>query len=173
MQVEFPWMHQRNTGKSLSLPEGWAELLKAAWIPTVSQSDWPESRMYLIPAVADSSAVLIPSNLYHAFSLQDLTWQQGTKKSHCSLAPPLWMELFVQKSLHSGFNLQFSIIGGNVQLYPNLPRCQTWEGSRQFSAGRWVFWVVSHCFCDFLRLLSLWRKEEKMFIDLGWWSAWF
>lgn len=56
-QVEFPWMHQRNTGKLLSLPEGWAALLRAAWIPTVSQSDWPGSRMYLIPAVADSSDV--------------------------------------------------------------------------------------------------------------------
>lgn len=55
--MEFPWLQQRNAGKSLSLPEGWAALLRAAWIPTVSQSDWPESRMYLIPAVADSSAV--------------------------------------------------------------------------------------------------------------------
>lgn len=30
--------------------------LRAAWIGTISQSDWLESRMFLIPAVADSSA---------------------------------------------------------------------------------------------------------------------
>lgn len=67
-KVEFPWMHQRNTGKSLSLPKGSAALLRATWIATVSQSDWPESRMYLIQAVADSSAVdSIKSVLYFPF----------------------------------------------------------------------------------------------------------
>lgn len=39
------------------LQKGWAALLRATWIPTVSQSDWPESRMCLIPAAADLTAV--------------------------------------------------------------------------------------------------------------------
>lgn len=52
-------------------------------------------------------------------SIQDQTLQRRSMKSHCSLAPPLLTELFVQKSLNSGFNLcQCSIVRGGVELHP-------------------------------------------------------
>lgn len=52
-------------------------------------------------------------------SIQSPSLQHRSMKSHCSLAPLLWMELFVRKSLDSGFNLcRLSIVRGNVELYP-------------------------------------------------------
>lgn len=106
-------------------------------------------------------------------SIQGPTLQHRSMKSHCSLAPLLWMELFVQKSLDSGFNLcRFAIVGGNAELYPTSRTVKLERGAlRSWPVG--VFWVVSRCLCDFLWLLSLWKREEKMFIDLGRWSAWF
>lgn len=52
-------------------------------------------------------------------SIQGLTLQHRSMKSHCSLAPLLGMELCVEKSLNSGFNLfRFSTVRGNVELDP-------------------------------------------------------
>lgn len=164
-------MHQRNPGKSLRLPEGWAALLRAAWILTVSQSDWPESRMYLIPDVADSSAV---DSIKSVSCFLTRTRLCNTRAWNPTLALHLyckWNYLFKNHSAGVLIFAGFLLSEGKWScIQPPALSNLRWE---QFRVGLWAFWVVSHCLCDFLWLLSLWRKEEKMFIDLGRWSAWF
>lgn len=98
-------------------------------------------------------------------SIQDSTLEHRSMKSHCSLAPLLWMELFVRKSLNSGFNLcRFSIVGGYMELNPTSCIVKLERGATSWPVGGFS---LSLC------LLSLWREQEQMFIDLGRWSAWF
>lgn len=111
-QVEFWWMPQSNTGMPLSLPEGWAALLWAARILTVSQRDWPESRMYLIPAAADSTAVdSIKSG--SCFLTRIRAWLGSYQKRKCLLI----------RSLRGGFNPWL------LQTASDLPEGETWEQS--------------------------------------------
>lgn len=114
-QVKCQWMHQRNTGKIQlhSLPEGWAALLRAT-----CQSIWLAKKK----DVFNPSCGWLQCCWFHqiciVLSIQGWTLQNRSIKSHCCLAHLLWMELFVRNSL-CGFNLcRFSVVRGNVVLYP-------------------------------------------------------
>lgn len=88
-------------------------------------------------------------------SIQDSTLQHRSMKSHCSLAPLLWMELSAQKSLNSGFNLcRFSTVRGNMELNPT-------------SCIVKLSWVVSHCLCVTSFYLFEERRSKCSLISAG------
>lgn len=152
-QVEFWWMPQSNTGMPFSLPEGWAAMLWAARILTVSQRDWPESRMYLIPAAADSTAVdSIKSVSY--FLTRIGAWLGAYQKLNCLLI----------KSLSCGFNLcGFSV--GEVDSNRIWPLAMRNLRMETFRVSLQVFLVMLWQ----LPLSFMSSKGKKALIDLGWW----
>lgn len=79
----------------------------------------------------------------------------GAKKSHCCHEPSIWLELFVQNH---------SVVFSQSKLERGAHSLELGDGC---SGGH------SRCVCVFVWLLSLWRKEKSVSIDLGWWSAWF
>lgn len=123
-------------------------LLRAAWIRPISQSDWLESRMYLIPAVADSSA---------ADSIKSLSC--FLTRSGCNVEaenPSLdlrhiykWNNVILKKNTATVFI--FAFFQNTLQdVYLAVkPRRELLRASLP------EFWMVSQCLCDFLWLLSL------------------
>lgn len=127
-------------------------LLRAAWILTVSQSDWPESRMYLIPAGADSSAV---------DSIESVSYfLTKTSSALCRHGIPVWTCIpFTNGIICSKITQQYfwSLQVFNCQNVSQAVSffCTVKPWRELFRAGLQAFWVVSHCLCDFLWLLSL------------------
>lgn len=117
-------MRQRGRGKARSMPEGWAAALTATWILTNSQSDWPESRMYLIPAVADSTAVDSIQSV-SCFLLSTRFCNTEAWNPIVALHLNYEWNYSLQKSLNSGFNLcRFPVVRGTVELWPTLCKGQ-------------------------------------------------
>lgn len=124
--------------------------LRAVWIRTISQSDWLECRMYLIPAVADSSAADSIKSV--SCFLTRTGCNVKTENPSLDLRHIYTWNYVLQKNTdtHVSIFAFFQNTSQAVYLHNAVKPLQ-----ELLRASLAASWVVSQCLCDFLWLLSL------------------
>ena len=162
-------MQQRNTGKSLRFARG-ISCTAQSNMDSDCQSIWLARKQDVFNPGCCQLCCCWFHQICTMLSIQDLTLRHKGTKSHCSVAPLLCVFFFLNHSITVVFHLcRFPI----VEQYPTSCTVQLERGASSSEQADGCFWVVSRCLCVSLWLLSFWRKEEQMFIDLGRWSAGF